>query len=317
MELAAELALTCVTCQVKRAAEPELSDIRSRFESSAARERLLRRHAERWNQLAQERAEAEDTSLGGYAGTALQRSIPVPHTTGEAVTRLGGIGAGGLAGYLYGRGLEGMDPAEAKRIFSPVGGRGPGKGTPIQEQLQRLHERLRAEGKVVGDPTNVLNRLRTASGAEIAEALGERAMPTSIPKSLDEVKNLIKNRGYTEPSSALRSELEGAFGKGSIGSIREEVRNVAQQTARKPGMLAEILPGFSRKGLKGALIGGAGMAALTGIPFVLKALYDKMYGGEAAVRARGRAQQVLGEAEGLSGEREKLLRQLPKPEAVA
>lgn len=312
MDLAAELALTCVTSCVKRAAAPALPDIRSQFESSAAKERLLRSHAERWNQLAQERAEAEDTSLGGYAGTALKRSIPVPHTTGEALTRLGGIGAGALGGYMYGKGLEGLDPTDVKRVFSPMGGKGSaGKSTPIQEQLKRM-VRPGASGA-----DELIEGLRTTPGKDIAEALGDRAVPTSLPKSLDEVKNLIKNRGYVAPSSPLRTKLEGAFGGGSIPLIREEVENIARQTAKKPGVIAQLLPSLSRKGLKGALVGGGTMAALTGVPYVLKALYDKMYGGEAAVRARGRAQEALGQAEELAGGREKLLRQLPKPEAAA
>ncbi len=68
------------------------------------------------------------------------------------------------------------------------------------------------------------------------------------------------------------------------------------------------------KRLGGAGLGLAAGSVLTGLPLALRALHQRRYGGEAAVRARDRVNEELGTANSASKRRDEILAELSKKE---
>jgi hypothetical protein len=294
MSLSEELALMCVAAQTrlqKQAAEPPADprELRNQFESLTLREEALRRHAKRLQDLATSRAEEEDTTPSGYLRTGLERTlVPMPHTTGEGLLRgLGGV-AGGIAGYRYGKARERLDPEAVKAIFAPPGvALNELENTPIGKRLELLPNSLLSKDVL-------LRGLSEASGEETANTLQEKRWPwqhrTKTLKNQDIVNKTVR---------------------GGVGHLREEVANLARQGSKK-GPVTETLSNL-RRGRTGGAIGGAllGTAAV-GLPFALRALLQKGQGGEAAVRARGRAEEAGEQAEQAATGREKIVGQVRK-----
>ena len=267
----------------------DLTGMRDEFENSALKEKALRQHAQRLEDLAARRAANEDTSASGYANTLAARLAPVPHTMGEAAVRVPGMIAGGVLGHEFGKSFEPLEAEGLERVFSPLGGKG-------QENIGKAVEaRMAGMG---GDPIKIkelMDKLLTTPGEEISGAL-RRPVPMITPRG---------------GSQALRQEFAGALrGEGKINNFQKIIGNLVRQTGSKDKAKA-VLPALSKYRLGGAAGGALLGGAALGLPFAIRALFQKRHGGEAAVRARGQASRAIGSAEGESKHREDLLNKLP------
>jgi len=297
MTLAEELARTCVSALRKQAADEAPAAAREQFETSTLRERLLRRHGERLQELAKSRAAEEDTSPGGYAETAAKRLFPMPHTVGEAAVRLPAMLAGGAYGHYLARPYE---TSSADVIHSVLAGKaglaGKGKGVkapPVPQLEKRVIEYLTEQGKAPDVASDTAQRLLRRLGVQ---------RPEHVEGALEVLPIFDRAK-----SKALRQEITGALGEKGLPFLRREIGLIGEPEVKT---LAQRL-GRLRWG--GALAGGLAAGALTGIPYMARALYQKRQGGEAAVRARAEAQQAL-EAAGQEGsKREEILKQLEPP----
>ena len=236
VDLATELAQTCVTAMRKRADDPlaatSPTDIRNQFEALSSKERLLRSQAGRYSELAKSRAEDEDQSLGGYAGTAVSRMLPIPHTGTEAAVRLPAIGAGILGGYHYGKQFEPLDEDALKSVFMPSGGKG-GAGSAVQPMIEQLFsskykspehralaESLLSAGKDKGKGMPLegfaqSQGVNLGSTSKILSALRQAQMPNPDPKLTGMVPNYypgmtpdqFMGRAFTTPMQQALGEV--------------------------------------------------------------------------------------------------------------
>jgi hypothetical protein len=166
MRLSEELAQACVSAMRKQAADetaPEAA--RGQFESSALREQLLRRHADRLQELAKARAVEEDVTPGGYAETLGKRLIPMPHTLGEAEVRVPAMALGGAFGHYLARPYEtpSADVIHSVLAGKVGGGDGKGKGPSLERRLKEYVQEQPAKRKTV-------TRARAAGGTQKALA---------------------------------------------------------------------------------------------------------------------------------------------------
>lgn len=318
MKLCEQLAHACIRQRQKRAAaelegSPSLEDVRSKFEELTATEQLARSHATRLKELAEARALREDTSPGGYAATAMQRLLPIPHTALEAGIRLPLTAVGGVGGYLLGREMErtppkfvakirnaisGLDPEEVKKIFAPKG-QLSSKSTITRTGLRMLGDEARDPAKALA-MGKLLRRMSTESPETLAAALRGWDLPFMGSKATKDI----------------RGDIERVFGAGGTNKLRQEVANLIAQSAGEKGVASKIFGSLNPYRVGGALAGLGVAGAATGIPYALRALYLKRQGGEAAVRARARVQEAISEAELAAAKREELLQSLPKRETA-
>ena len=423
MDLATELAQTCVAAQ-KQADAP--ADIRNQFEALSSKEKLLRSQAGRYSELAKGRADEEDQSLGGYAGTAASRMLPIPHTLSEAAVRLPAIGAGVLGGYHYGKQFEPLGGDALKSLFVPgTGGKG-GQGTmPAQAVTNQMfahsyaypEQEALAEALLKSDPAKAneldtyakgrgvdmqgatssfeaideMNRRKAhldsiqdpALKAQAAQAFAKKPVKSplghvpgmtaeeynsqvykspgqegladvalraartgeapgdlaSFGKSqgvdISEYKNMLRHLSERSPEelqnifqkkfappglglsreptpgeAASRAQVEGVLGEGSIGKLHDTLKSMIGQAKKPTNVVESLTPHLSGKGIRGAIGMGGTAALLSGLPYAVRALWQKHQGGEAAVRARQEAKGRLEQAGQLPAEREKLLQQL-------
>lgn len=255
----------------------DLTGIRDEFEGSAMKERVLRRHAQRLDELAAQRASKEDQSAGGYAETLAKRLMPVPHTMGEAAVRVPGMLGGAIAGHELGKSFEPLAAEGLERVFSPTNAK----------ELEPLTKRFTALGAPASKVKDFLGKNIVTPGEDLASAL-RRPLPFTKPKG-------------------LRKELGGLVGEGNIGKLQKAIGNlVRQQRSAK-----KIVPAMSKYRVGGArggaLLGGAAL----GVPFAARALWQKHQGGEAAVRARNQAKHTSEQADTESRHREDILNKLP------
>lgn len=312
MELSIKLAHLWLESYEKRGLAPP--EIRSQFESSVNRERLLRSHALRWKALADERAVDEDTSLGGYAATGASRMLPIPHTGWEALHRGGASALGAYKGHQYGKKHSPLPADELKRVFSPTST----KESPMRMRAQELLKGV--------DPSYAESVAHIPTGKGVPK-------PPPHPKQM-ELESLLTHLG-TIPKEQIQSALHtknaprfssmhvpvapgagetvgkirGVLGAGGIEGLGREAENIIRTTAKLPK--GELKPAISHFGTRGALVGAGLGALISGIPYAAKALYQKHFGGEAAERARGYARGDLDTANSLQQDREHLLSQLP------
>ena len=312
MDLATELATTCVTAGFVKKAEPALSDLRDEFEALATREQGLRGHAGRLEELAKRRAldDKERSNIGTFA----ERMLPIPHTTGEAGFLAPAMLAGGIAGHKFGKGFEALPGQELGAVLSPEKGtllsaaKGkapagtlPSFGTPLGQRLHELaqvyHGKALPEAEIHGQVKALMEKMRTAGGPAVAEATRKRHIPglQSIPKGLE----------------SLPKDVEGAIGPGGIGTLRREAENLMTHRAGKEGLRAS-LKGFRLGGAAGGALLAGGAAS---VPLAIRALLRRRHGGEAAVIARNKEEKTNREAERLSKLREEVLAKLPKENA--
>lgn len=121
---------------------------------------------------------------------------------------------------------------------------------------------------------------------------------------------------HTGTEALIRLPAIGAAGiAGSIagrhaqnGRFATSVGNVLKAT---PAELQTLFRGG------GGLAGLAAGSVLTGVPLAIRALAQKRHGGEAAVRARNRMTDVLGEADAKAQAREDILQQIEQPKMAA
>lgn len=271
MEYADLLAATCVAA--KQAAD--LTAARQDFETSASRERVLRDYIDRMQDLAKDRESAEPQGVSDYIGAGAGKMLsPIPGSWGEAALRGAGAGIGGAIGASMGENLTGSTP----EVISGVVGKMPeGK----KDLGRHLAKRLRERGIPSGRATQILKQLRKLD-------------PES---SAWELKGL-RSTEVGEPLAKILNRSEG-----SRKIVRGELVNVAKQLGEKFELPRRWTLGG---GIAGAVAGGA----LAGLPFAVKALYDKYRGGEGAVSARSKAQEALEEANALSRQREHLLKRI-------
>lgn len=316
MDVAKELALMCVASMVKQAADPRT--VREEFETSADKEKLQRRRAGRLTDLAKSRSADEDTSLSGYANTAAARMLPIPQTPTEAAVRLPAIGAGGALGYSIGKQLESPAPESVKQLFTAGGGGKKGGGSPMKKVTE-------AVGITGGKPKASIEKGFNQLSLESPEALHEAFGGQNRLPGLGEIKQRLKNFGSVRSLGDLgqrTSELvsmppapmgpEGArvagiakqrFGTKAPGLLAQETRNLLRQNKEIPS--GSRMPRFL------GTLGGIGAASLaTGIPLAARAMWNKQYGGDAAVRARSEAGQVTSSADAEAAKRDALLKKL-------
>jgi len=140
VELSKELATTCVL--VKHAADPQ--EVREQFEALAREEEGLREHAKRWENIASRRAAREEGGLGGYASTAIGRTLGLPRGLGELALRGAATGAGVYGGGVLGRELgerfARLRPEDVAALFTPPTG-DKGKIPAVQQRLEPISRR--------------------------------------------------------------------------------------------------------------------------------------------------------------------------------
>lgn len=326
MSIAEDLATICVCASMhKEAADDNVSlpEVRNQFEHSVGKERALRRHVGRLSDLARRRAEEEDTSLGGYAGTFAKRLAPIPQTLGEAGWRLPAINAGGIAGYFGGKHVEGIDPLKLSKLteaLDPLALKSlvsPSTGGKGREGLQAvLEQAFKAKPPTFQQP---LRRGQYAhfggpSPSKILSTLG-----TMTPEELAGVVQVPKILPLSAEQVAVRKNIEDLFGaKRGVPYFRQEVENIIRSNAKAPKGLASVIEAVVPRPYRvGGAIAGLGAASiLTGLPLAIRALWQKRTGGEAAARARSSMEQAMAEAEAESQKREGLLGSLPKAAAA-
>lgn len=310
-DVAYKLASLCVMSKAAAPADPRKT--RDDFESSAEKEKVLRRHAGRLGDLAKRRADEEDTSPAGYAGTTVGRMMPIPHTGAEALVR----GAGGLAGYHVGKQFETPNQDAIKRVFSG------GRSAPMSRAVDAI---ARNAAMSSDDARGLMDHLSTQSPGTLKEVFGgtQRRMPT-----LNEVGSRVTNLGkarslgdlgrrakgvFTMPASqkpmsesgrTLRDHLHSNVDNFARRNISSELKNVLNSSKDLPA--ASKLPRY--------LGAGAGVLA-AGVPFAARALYQKHMGGEAAVRARSQMNKAISAADSEANQREKMLSTLPSTAQV-
>jgi hypothetical protein len=261
----------------------DLTRTRSKFESLAARERLLRAHSKKWEDLAAARAEREEP---GYLDTFTKRMIPIPHTLGEAATRAAISGLTGYGGYSLAAKTEPIDLDELNQV---IGATRSKEQTlrPIESNLADLFGKDRA--------VNLVRRLRKADPEVASEALRE----TDIFSPSKDVRKLRIRLNRDLGPEGNKGKMLGSKLR---GRIKSEIGNLFKQTQEEG-----FIPKLNWRRLGGAGAGIALGSVLSGIPFALHALYRKGEGGEAAYRAKQEAQRITDEANALAAEREALL----------
>ncbi len=306
-DVAYKLAALCVTTMTKSAKAPaDPRKTRDDFESSAEKEKVLRRHGGRLGDLSKQRAADEDTSLGGYAATAAGRMAPIPHTGTEALVRAGG----GAAGYQIGKQLETPNKDAIKRVFSGS------RGAPMSRAVETIGRNAAMSND---ESRQLMDRLSVQTPEVLKEVFGgtQRRMPT-----VDELKKRVAGLGksrsvgdfarrgkgvFTMPAkplsdqgSMVREHLRSNVSNYAQRDISNELKNVLNSSKDLPA--ASKLPRY--------LGAGAGVVA-AGAPFAARALWQKQFGGEAAVRARNQMNSAISAADSESGKREKMLSTLP------
>ena len=291
-----------ITPQLKRAAagvelSPErLRDLRSEFEESMEKEKLLRRHGKWWEDLARSRSVAEDTSPGGYAGSALERLLPIPQTGTEAMIRTPLVGLGAYGGYHFGKDIEPTPSEELVRVLRPAKERGREALTPIARNIGEAVSK--GGGKVVKeinkmDPELLSKVLRSEEVSLPFGGLHKKYWPKTV-------------QVLPSPESKVLSARKSIGGK-RLDIVRREIKNIIAQTSEE-----SLLPAFKPYRWGGALAGLAGASVLTGLPLAIRSILRKREGGEAAVRARDEAKNLTGQAEQMQALRERLLKRLPE-----
>lgn len=262
---------------------PDLENLRktrTKFESLAARERLLRSQAKEWEELARARAEREEP---GYLNTFTQRMLPVPHTLGEAVTRTVLTGGAGYGGYRLATKTE---PFNREAINRVLGAARSSDNTvrPIVSNLSDIYGEAKAQ--------ELFKTMRQAEPEVLSKALREA--------------DIFSQKGIATPESMLRAKMNVTLGDqgGPAGRarIRNEINNLFQQASKE-----KLIPKLNLRRWAGTLSGLALGSLVSGLPFALNALYRKGEGGEAAHRAKQESKKMKAEAIRLAAEREKLL----------
>lgn len=289
-----------ITPQVKSAVDalalsPErLKGLRSEFEESTEREKLLRRHSKWWEDLSRSRAVDEDVTPGGYVGSALERMLPIPHTGTEAMVRLPLVGLGAYGGYSAGKAIEPIPSEELVRILRPVKGREKGI-SPLGRNIgEALNVKGRSEKQLLDLKLN-LEKLQAMDPEQLSQVLSSEKV---------KVPFVGKIRVLPSPKSKIL-KVRKSLGK-DLDVVRREIKNVIAQTPEE-----SLMPMFKPYRWGGALAGLAGASALTGLPLAIRALLRKREGGEAAVRAKDEAEALAGKAEQMQALRERLLKRLP------
>lgn len=261
----------------------DFTKTRAKFEALTARERLLRQHSKEWEELAETRSEREDPSS---LNTVMQRLLPIPHTMGEAAIRAPLAGLAGYGGYRLAANTEPTSIDELQRVL------GSSRGS--NERLRPIERNL---ADLVGKPraARLTSKLRRADPNVASWALREMDI---LPVGED-VQKLRK-----QMDKILGKNVKGKILRGPQGRarIKSEIKNLFRQT-QKEG----FIPRLNFRRLGGAASGLALGGLLSGVPFVLNALYRKGEGGEAAHRARQTARDISEEANRLATEREALL----------
>lgn len=277
-----------------------LQALRQEFEDAVEQETLARRHSKWWEEAARSRALGEDRTLGGYVGSAAERMLPIPHTGTEALVRLPVVGLGGYLGHRLGSRIEPIPSSEILRAVRPV----LDSDRAIPPLLRNLREALRHPTLGTAPGQDLYNRLQQMDPEVLSQALRQTHVTTP-----GWMGGRFGNRDipiWPRPSSPEVQQIRQALGP-DIDIVRREIKNVLSQTAEK-----SLASKFRPFRIGGTLAGIGAASALTGIPLAVRALLQKSQGGESAVRAKGEAKRLTGQAEEMQKLRERLLKELPK-----
>jgi hypothetical protein len=275
----------------KRGIDPDLLESRTKFDALVTKEDVARRHAERLKDLARARTMNEDTSLGGYANTFMERMAPVPSTLTEAAVRFPLTGLAGAGGFRVGKSYESMDPHDLMRVLSPSNSK------ERKVLIKNLTGRFSPATTTPDQVKKMVALIREAGPQVSSRALRERSLPNAVQAHLPAFLGGDEERA----AKVIRSRL----GEHRVEILREELGNMASQLQKD-----KLLPTFRGGRWLGGAAGLALGTALTGLPFALRAMALKSQGGDAAVRSRARMQASLSEAEEASKARERILRAL-------
>ena len=251
MQLSKELASLCVMTKI---AYGDVGDLRSKFESLAGQEGVLRRHVERLEALGREREMRQDPSWGGAASEAVGRALPIPHSGGEALVRGGVMGAGGIGGYLAGKRFEPFDIEDLTRVLRPA--------AAVPSPLGRVVDQLPGTG--------LHGKLQKADPSVLAKALRQVPFPLDKPEV-----------------GKLRTRL----GEKNIPRLRLELENLARQGA-KDKILPKLKPWRIGGGLAGAGIGAALMGIPLAIRAMMMRRYGGEAAVRARNEARAALEQA-------------------------
>lgn len=289
MDLARELAVMCVDNSMEKKAD-QLSDLRTQFDESALNEGVLRRHADRLKTLADRRAAREDTTLGGYADTAVGRMLPIPKNLGEAAWRLPAIATGAGLGHVAGQYASGtdllgiremmsrIDPNEAKSTLSGEGGAGIAnalKEREIDRMGRQRHssimDEIRRENEAYRD--QVLNNIASNNPTYKIrpEHIADIEHP-NLPAHLKAYKDAwkIKSRDIEELTKQL-----GASDVNTLGAILQKSPSFLKN--RKAEAAAQVL----RQSTYGSL-------GTDGVKFLREEIKNAIKNGKPAPGAFGK-----------------------------
>lgn len=225
MDLATELATTCVKAAHAWRVEDglptitrnqgnykvalELPEMRDQFERLSNEEHAARGYADRLKSLADSRAAREDMSPGGYASTAVNRLLPVPHTGTEALIRLPMIGAAGVAGSILGR-----------HAHMPIAA-GAGRNVPTGRFVDSV-------GKVLKATPGELQTIFRGGGALGGLAAG--SLLTGLPLA---IRALAQKRHGGEAAVRARNRMNGVL---NTADAKSQAREDILQQIENPKM---------------------------------------------------------------------------------
>lgn len=284
------LAKKCV--QVKHAADvisgsdvlADMKNKRQEFERSIQEEEVQRNYAARMNQIAEARARGNTATVGDLASTALGRISPVPHSLGEAATRLPLIALGTGLGYRWGAERSSADPESIIKILTE----------PNKEKRQQFLRYLSQQAVDSGSKKQTLDLLRKTNPEVTAKVLRDMPFTRATPEM-----------------DKLRGAVTKTFGQDGLKKLRDVIK-VTSEAAGKPtvaeGLLRRIFK--NRYTALPALIGGGAAAVGSGLAYALPDMLAQRKGGRGAVAAREEAQKAEQRSRELAELREQLLRKL-------
>lgn len=264
----------------------DLKEKRRAFESSLREEEVLRNYAKRMRGIAADRAKDSPQGVGASLDVLRERMAPIPHSVGEAVTRLPLIGLGAGLGYRWGAERSAVGAEELQRLAL----------NPDKELRKQVLEQVKAQAKGKGTQTGALLKAIQKDPESAAAAL--RSMPFAEPKPAVE---------------ALAAKINRTMGLDGVSKLRKTLgAAVGIMDKDKPalGLVGKL---FKNKYTAIPALLGAGAASIgTGLAYGVPDAIDQFKGGRGAVAAREAATGAETKAKELAALRESLIKKLER-----